>query len=68
MTKVVAFSTGVARGRLRWPAGRPLRGATAGPEAPRRAGGSRGRDEIASVEKSSIPYLVVGRERHILGL
>ena len=32
------------------------------------AGGSRGRDEIASVEKSSIPHLVVGREHHILGL
>ena len=68
MTKVVAFFDG---GGAREPqmafAGLPC-GATAW--APRSSAGQAGPagDEIASVEKSSIPYLVVGRERHILGL
>ena len=56
---------------------RAARMAFAGPHAARRRGPRdplpggrvhRGRDGSASVENRSIPHLVVGRERHILGL
>ena len=69
MTKVVAFFDGGGAREARM---------ACGASATRRDGVSpqplpggrvhRGRDEIASFEKSSIPHLVVGREHHILGL
>ena len=69
MTKVVAFFDGGGARAAQMSCGASTtRRDGVGPEVLGRAGGSRGRDEIASVEKSSIPYLVVGRERHILGL
>ena len=71
MTKVVAFFDGGAAREAQMAFAGPPRGATCrrrGPRGPPPGGRVPGRDEIASVEKSSIPHLVVGREHHILGL